>query len=136
MKPSEVPVVLSSQGTITVTAPRRRTVSDIGWRVLGGWSGLMLQVSLGLAAGEVLYTLDRFAFGPLSERMSEPLGALRFPNEFIGIGVSESYCGVTERSDRVDSVLLEVTRHARAKFSERLIHHVPLVYWARTFPLL
>jgi len=55
MKPSEVPVVLSSQGTITVTAPQRRTVSDIGWRVLGGWSGLMLQVSLGLAAGVVLY---------------------------------------------------------------------------------
>jgi membrane protease YdiL (CAAX protease family) len=48
-------------------------LSDIGWRVSGGWSGLLLQVSVGSAAGVVLYFLDRFTTGPLSERICNAL---------------------------------------------------------------
>jgi membrane protease YdiL (CAAX protease family) len=55
--------------------PRRSRwlLSDIGWRVSRGRSDLLLQVLFGVAAGVVLYSLDRFAIGPLSERICNTL---------------------------------------------------------------
>jgi CAAX protease family protein len=84
-------------------------LSDIGWRVSRSWSGLLLQILIGVGAGALLYSLDRFAIAPLSERICNALqwtytGIPRVrPNPslvlYIGVIVASTlFAGIVEES--------------------------------------